>query len=447
MTRHDNNNDLHDGDSHSNHLHDKNHPHDDAITSHDGSDGWQASRRGLLLGAGALGGLALSGLPAFAHAAEGTTAQGPASRAAYQQLLQTLAQIDRDYLGPQWGVTATADIAEGYRVIAHLLEAGIRCYFEGDPERPAFTQLVSPLVKFQGDNPDALYFYTRIRGDRNYRIRGRRAGEDYLSFTVHSGDGNGGWATGIDAEKNDRRIRFDADGRYELLVGPAVDPERDLRTGKNSQEIVTRHYFERELSAQLDGALRPELTIEPLEAIAPPPVPDDAEIARRLGTVGNFLRANTIGRPRPDPSKLPSWFAAVPNRIGKPARWSNSDGGGLGAVDNAYAAGRFVLEPEQALVIEGRLPRCVFANVVLWNRFLQSFDYRYRRISLNRKQLRLEPDGSYRIVVAHRDPGLPNWLSTEQRASGTIYWRFLLSEGELEQPRTRVVAFSELGRL
>ena len=67
----------------------------------------------------------------------------------------------------------------------------------------------------------------------------------------------------------------------------------------------------------------------------------------------------------------------------------------------------------------GRLPKCTFANVVLWNRWMASYEYRFgRRISLNRKQMKLQPDGSYRIVIAHRDPGVPNWLDTEGRPFG-----------------------------
>jgi hypothetical protein len=403
-------------------------------------------RRDLLRGAGALGGFALSGLPLPGRAGEQAAAAGPASRAAYRELLQTLQRIGDDYLSPAWGVTSGADIAEGYRALLHFLDVGIRLYFEGNPERPEFQPIVSPTIKIQGDNPDGLYFHTRIRGDRNYRIRGRRVGETYLSFTVHSGDGDGGWATGVDAEKNFRQITFAADGSYELLVGPAVAADRGLRTGPHSQEIVTRHYFEREHSAQLDPELRPQLSIEALDAGAPPAAPDDAGIARRLRTVRNFLIANTTGRPRPDPAHMPAWFAMAPNQLGRPARWTAQDGGGLGAVDNAYSAGRFALAPDQALVIEGRLPACVFANIVLWNRYLQSFDYRYRRISLNRKQMQLEADGSYRIVIAARDPGLPNWLSTEGRPSGTMFWRFLLPEGDIETPRTRVVALADLRR-
>jgi hypothetical protein len=71
------------------------------------------------------------------------------------------------------------------------------------------------------------------------------------------------------------------------------------------------------------------------------------------------------------------------------------------------------LKPDEALVIEGRLPRCTFANLVLWKRWMQSLEFRSRQVSLNRRQLRLEEDGSYRIFVAHRDPGVPNWLDTE----------------------------------
>ena len=47
----------------------------------------------------------------------------------------------------------------------------------------------------------------------------------------------------------------------------------------------------------------------------------------------------------------------------------------MGAVDIAYGAGMYMLADDQALVMEGTLPACKFAGVVLWNRFLQSFDY------------------------------------------------------------------------
>jgi hypothetical protein len=96
--------------------------------------------------------------------------------------------------------------------------------------------------------------------------------------------------------------------------------------------------------------------------------------------------------------------------------------------------------------MSGRLPQCNFANVVLWNRWMASFEYRGQRISLNRKQMRLAADGSYRIVIAQRDPGVPNWLSTEGRPFGTIFWRFQLPEQAPERPRTQVMPVADVAK-
>ena len=81
---------------------------------------------------------------------------------------------------------------------------------------------------------------------------------------------------------------------------------------------------------------------------------------------------------------------------------------------------------------------------MLWNRFLQTYDYVSRRISLNRAQAKLGPDQAFRIVVAHRDPGVPNWLDTEGRPSGVVYWRFLLPEGDIATPEAEVVPIASL---
>jgi hypothetical protein len=59
---------------------------------------------------------------------------------------------------------------------------------------------------------------------------------------------------------------------------------------------------------------------------------------------------------------------------------------------------------------------------------MQTLEYRNRQSSLNQKQITLEADGSYRLVVAHADPGVPNWLDTEGHDQGSIFWRFLLPE-------------------
>jgi hypothetical protein len=76
---------------------------------------------------------------------------------------------------------------------------------------------------------------------------------------------------------------------------------------------------------------------------------------------------------------------------------------------------------------------------MLWNRHMQTLDYRNRCTALNAEQLTFEDDGSYRIVIAHRDPGVANWLDTEGHTRGTIFWRFLLPDEDPARPVCEVV--------
>ena len=75
---------------------------------------------------------------------------------------------------------------------------------------------------------------------------------------------------------------------------------------------------------------------------------------------------------------------------------------------------------------------------------MQTYDFANRPVSRNRAQTTLERDGSFRMILAHRDPGLPNWIDTEGRPFGLVFWRFMLPEGEIETPRAEVVPFDQV---
>ena len=44
---------------------------------------------------------------------------------------------------------------------------------------------------------------------------------------------------------------------------------------------------------------------------------------------------------------------------------------------------------------------------------------------------------AFRVVVAHRDPGMPNWISTAGHEQGLVFCRWLQSESMPEQPASR----------
>jgi hypothetical protein len=77
---------------------------------------------------------------------------------------------------------------------------------------------------------------------------------------------------------------------------------------------------------------------------------------------------------------------------------------------------------------------------------MQSLDYRSHRVSLNGSQVALNADGSFRVVVAHQDPGIPNWLQTAGYREGVCFCRWLQADSMPEQPASTVVPLASLRR-
>jgi hypothetical protein len=414
-------------------------------------------RRDFLKGLGMAGGLAAlggcqhssarpaaaAGSSAGAVVAGAGPAGGPASRAAWDELLGLLGQADVRYLGKEWGIERESDIADGHRFLMHVLHSGIEQWLEADPQRPRAVRFVTPTLKLLGDNPDAIYYTAPLDPKHRYRVRGNTGGAVYTSLTIEGGNADGRYPKRVAGALNDTQFDVARDGSFEVVLGPGEQGRNRLALEPDAGTLTTRHYFETERSAAADPDAKVRLAVEPIDPVGPPPTPNDQSIAAAIRRVANYFRAATLDMPQPDPSNQPGWVSLVPNHFNAPAKWQPAEGG-FGAVDNAYSSAPYLVMPDQALVIEGRWPKGRFSNVVLWNRFLQTYDYAHRRVSLNRKQTRLEKDGSFRIVIAHRDPGVPNWIDTEGRVSGLVFWRFQLPEGEVVTPVGRVVPLASL---
>jgi hypothetical protein len=372
----------------------------------------------------------------------------PLTTAAFDALLQTLGRIRDEYVDNPVRQHDELETVEGFAYALQMVGHVSELLCEADRERPRFSLIVSPARKILGDNADSIYHQAAIRGDRAYRIRGRRTGQCYISFTVHGTDPTGGYGGPVLADINDNDLRFDADDRFEMVLSaepPAPgDPAVWVRLDPDAQMVLVRNYFQHVVSAHNDPEAHVVLDIEPLEPLGPSPAVTDAEMAARIHRSAAMLEAITIGlRVFGEPAKTP-FVSNVPNSVGTPWSFRATGEAVAGAVDIYYSSGSFELGPDDALVMEGTFPPSRFTNVVLWNVHMQTIDYRTRRTSLNQAQVVPEPDGSYRIVISAQDPGLPNWLDTGGHRRGTIFWRFLLPESQPDTPRCRVVNVSEL---
>jgi hypothetical protein len=137
------------------------------------------------------------------------------------------------------------------------------------------------------------------------------------------------------------------------------------------------------------------------------------------------------------------------NAFNEPNAASGATGGGMST--NIYAGGVYELAPDEALVVESRVAvEPMYSGFHLANFWGESFDYANRITSLNGFQAERDADGATRYVIAHRDPGVPNWLDTTGHPEGFMAprWAYFEKPPQDRWPTIRAtkVPFAEVRR-
>ena len=363
------------------------------------------------------------------------------SRAALKDFIALLQEIDARWSGPEWNLHSPEDIVASHRSLMHTLETCLIGFFEQDATRPDFRRIVTPSRKLTGDNSDAIYFDAPVSAEHAYVIHGSMHGAAYFSLTIEEGAEDGLMASNTAGVINDEKLDIDNNGQFTLFLGGKQRDKNWLPLTPGASRVTTRHYFENATCAAREPDMEPRIRIECLTAKAVPAPPNDASVAAGIRRVSNAVRSRTLGMPPMVNGPLPPFVALTPNEFPAPVPPGDF---GLAAYDAHYSMAPFFIGPDEALVITGRWPECRFGNVCLWNRFQQTLDYRSRSVSLNRAQTLLEADGSFRMIVAHTDPGQPNWLDTEGNLFGLVFWRFFLVSGDVETPQGKIVKLADL---
>lgn len=403
---------------------------------------------GVATGLSAMAGSLASTAAQAGHHEEGHAGGGGVAREAMIELLDAIRGVQDKLIVAERGFSP-AELEEAQRSLAHILYTALDFWLEAKPHRPVFKPYVTPTRKLLGCNPDSVYYFAPIADDKTYRVTGNLAAATFTSITVEKGSHDGHAARGSIAAISDLEMEVAGDGSYEIIVSREKPASGNwLQLSDGASQLTTRHYHEsRQNIASVPGRVVP---ID-IEVVDPEPLPaygGGEEVADHLRWVANFVRehsAMTFQKTSPEMSKKLGWVSIEPNEFPKPGQWATAAGEqAYGNTHAWYASAPYRLEPDEALVIKGRFPECRFANVVLWNSFMQSFDYANRQISLNRNQVEYEDDGSFRLVVAHEDPGVPNWLDTEGRREGTIYWRYIFPTEKPRRVKTKVVKAAKL---
>jgi hypothetical protein len=318
---------------------------------------------------------------------------------------------------------------EGYRWLFSVLRVALDGFVWADTGRPEFTEIVGSRKKWGGDNSDAFYRHIPIDPARTYRVRVVPGDAEYLSLTVYGGPDDGRYSERIVGQINTTQMQAGPDGAYDIVLSPEVhDGANQIVLEPDAVVGITRDY----LLDPVHGR-RAEWTIE---ADDPPAAPDQSpeHLERGFRSATTWLLEQVQMCPvRVDP----------PNELQEPYPVPTATFG-WAAGDAAYCMGSFDLADDEALVIEGTSPECVFWNLCLWNPFLHTFDYRYDNVTINGGQTTYEPDGSWKLVVAAEDPGVPNWLKTQGHRRGLLWFRWFLPHETPAKPTTKVVPVADL---
>ena len=81
------------------------------------------------------------------------------------------------------------------------------------------------------------------------------------------------------------------------------------------------------------------------------------------------------------------------------------------------------------------------------NYWMQSLDYRYFKINVNKFTAHYEPDGSVIILIAGRDPGpkYKNWLNTLGHGEGGMLGRYVGAKSFPKEMKCEKVKLADLG--
>jgi len=338
-----------------------------------------------------------------------------------QPLVDAIAEAER-LVREAPHIETEADLLEGLQYLAGGIAACTHLAFDYDRDHPFLQSGTGPFTKMGLDNPDTLYFGTRVQAGREYLVTGTRGTTTDLSFQLLGGEYTDDNVPDSETAFDDRQLDIGANGDYEWRFTPAA----------NAQLVIREVY--NDWSAQ-----RGKVAIARADTAgtAPPPLTNEL-IEKRFAVAGKQLvqRIKTW-------LQFPQWFYMnIPVNTMVAPRLTP---GGLAT--QYSSAGHFELAPDQALVITLPATDAPYLGFQLGSLWYVSLDYINHQTSLNGTQAQADPDGKIRIVVADRDPGVTNWVETLGHRKGFLQFRWQRISRQLieaDGPTVELVGIDEV---
>ncbi|MGD9598257.1 MAG: DUF1214 domain-containing protein [Steroidobacteraceae bacterium] len=322
-----------------------------------------------------------------------------------------------------------ADRTAGFEALARNISLALNFNSDyADPRYPELIHYFDPVRKQGGDNTDAVYVGATINGTDTYRIIGDRGTARYFAVTAVE-RGQTPWGGKVAQTLFAHDLKVEPDGRFELVCSPQPHPGNWLRTTPETFRVTFRQFFadwehERPMKARIDRLTG--------DMSAPTPLTPE-KLAGQLLASAKWVNESIAFWMR-----MIAMWKAMPNTFRSYKQLADR------AIDATPGGEPMIaywkLPPDEALIVRVRPPECPYWAVEFGNFWWTSMDYRYRLSNTNCHYAQLEDDGELIVVVAHEDPGVPNWLDPSGYAEGYVTYRWMHAQSCPEPQATQVKA-------
>lgn len=321
------------------------------------------------------------------------------------------------------------DRAEGLRYLCRLTSTFLQTATRD--AAPPVTALLPMALKVGLDNPDYVYFNASLDSRFEYRLWGDLGDAHTVGFGTFSGGLGSKQGLIRDGYLESSQLEVDPDGQFEIRLSRQPSEGNWLSMGNGTNALQVRQTL-LERADQRAGAMQ----LQCLHPVEPSLPLDPADFAGSLDRAGGMILGTL--------TQFLGWtanFASHPHEIHPldPKLMSLAQGD----PNTRYHYGYWDLDEEEVFVVEFTPPECDYWNLQIGNHWLESLDFMHRRTHVNHHTAVRRADGSVRIAIARRDPGVANWLDTAGHARGALALRWV---GAKQAPEvvTRLLARSEL---
>ena len=330
------------------------------------------------------------------------------------------------------------DQAEGIRALLRRLASDVSRDLEGgDPEHPELSWF-HPFKNGQV-KPDGLYQIATVDLSRTYRLSGNIGTVRYLGLSVMTTDFSEGKIEQFLTVNGDD-LQTDETGTFELLFGAGPCPDNTSSAVWHALPPRRCRLMVRQFFYDWEGEEPADLHLECLE---PGPA------LSRLGPIDLTSRLGPTADRVVDMTAFWADFGSqhlVRGEVNSFDHVQSAQGAASsmgGSLDQGYGQAWYRIAEGEALLLEVEIPECTYWAVQLGDVWYQSLDWWNRQSSLNGHQAVVGTDGVFRAVIAHRDPGIANWLDTTGATQGCITFRWNQATFQ-PVPTAELVSFDNL---